>query len=698
MSTTASAELRGYEQPSLRRNGGLTLFVVAGGLLLAFVPALLTAALAGDTWFDKLLRGYPGSLDVLIAAGMRTATDLAGWVTAGAIFVLLFLVARPGRDRWSLDEQPEWRLARNAAFAWCLLAAAMVPIDATDANGAPLSRLLIPGGLAYLIQNTYLPGAWIVVFLLALVVTVWIQFARTWTGLLVPAALTALGLLTPVVVGQVLVGPDHDFGSDAATFQTLAAAVLFGSVVVLALRAASGRLLRPVTIARAWSVAAGCWILIVGSDIVLAAFKLAGPAAGNPTAALIAARAGVTLAVGVVLLVARARRRSLTDRTVCTVLAVLALLASAFAGLTAAMLRVPPPMYFTPTSVQQLFFGYDLPDAPSIVVLALQWRPNLLFLGIALAASALYLLAVARLRRRGDAWPVGRTVSWILGWTIVVVATSSGVGKYAGASFAVHMGAHMTLNMLAPVFLVLGGVVTLLLRATRPASRHAAAGPHEWLTAALHWSGMRMVFHPLRVFVVYIATYYVLYFTPLFESFIRFHWAHRAMDLEFLAVGYLFFALIIGVDRPPRPLPPIGKLGFTLAAMPFHAFFGVILMTAASPIAENFYETVAAPWLHDLMGIQYVGGGIAWAGGEIPLLIVVTALGIQWARQDQREGRRKDRHMDAGLDDDFEAYNRMLRELESRSHRRRPATVGGGSSVETQEDSDERTRADRADA
>lgn len=696
MSTGVAAELRGYEQPALRRAGTAISLVVGAGCVLAFAPPLLTAGLVGKTWFDKLLRGYPGFADVLIATGLRTATDLAGWVTAGALFALLFLIARPGRDRLEVASQPEWRLARNAAFVWCILAAVMVPIDATDANGAPLSRLLIPGGLAYLIQNTYLPGAWIVVFVLMLVVTICIQFAHTWTGLLVPAALTAIALLTPVVVGQVLVGPDHDFGSDAAAFQTLATAVLFGTVIVLALRTAGGRLLRPVTVKRGWSVAVGCWILIAGSDIVLAAFKLAGPAVGNPTATLIMARALVILAVGVVLLIARLRRGTLTDRTLCAFLALLSLLAAAFAGLTSAMLRVPPPMYFTPTSVQQLFFGYDLPDAPTFAVLALQWRPNLLFLGIAVGACALYLLAVARLRRRGDAWPVGRTASWLAGWLIVVIATSSGVGKYAGASFAVHMGAHMTLNMLAPVFLVLGGVVTLFLRATRPAARDEAAGAHEWLTAALHWPGMRMVFNPLRVFVAYIATYYVLYFTPLFENFIRFHWAHRVMDLEFLAVGYLFFALIIGIDRPPRPLPPIGKLGFTLAAMPFHAFFGVILMTAASPIAKNFYETVAAPWLHDLMGIQYVGGGIAWAGGEIPLLIVVTALGIQWARQDQREGRRKDRHMDAGLDDDFEAYNRMLRELESRSHRRQPAAVRSG--AETQEDLDERTRADRTDA
>ncbi|MBN9188465.1 cytochrome c oxidase assembly protein [Microbacterium sp.] len=671
----AHVELKAYQRPTIRRNRAGIVAIAVVFVVLAFAVPLLTTAMAGDTWYAKLFRGYPGSLTAMLASGLRTAVDLAGWVTTGSLVALMFVLGRPGRRRLDVDTEPEWRIARIASLTWAILAAVMIGVDAADANGASLSQLFIPGGLAYLIQATYLPAAWIVVFLLMTTVTICIQFAQRWTGLLVPLALSALSLLAPVVVGQVLVGPDHDYGSDAATFQTLAAAALFGTIVVLALRVAGGRLLRPVTLRRTWLVSAGSWTIIVLSDVVITLFKLAGPGGTNPTALLIGLRALVLIAVGAVLVVLWLRRNALTDRTIRVALTLGVVSAAGYAGLTAAMLRVPPPVYFTPTSIEQLYFGYDLPGAPTFAALAVQWRPNILFLGIAVAAVAVYLFAVARLRRRGDAWPAGRTAAWVLGWVIVVIATSSGVGKYAGASFAVHMAAHMTLNMLAPVFLVLGGVITLMLRATRPAARGEAAGPHEWITAVLHWDGLRLVFHPLRVFVVYIATYYVLYFSPLFETFIRYHWAHRLMDVEFLAIGYLFFALIIGVDRPPRPLPPIGKLGFTLAAMPFHAFFGVILMTAAVPVAANFYKTVDPTWMGDLMSTQYVGGGIAWAGGEIPLLIVVVALGIQWARQDQREARRKDRHMDTGLDDDFEAYNRMLRELEERSHGRQPTAV-----------------------
>src|SRR5699024_11841952 len=68
------------------------------------------------------------------------------------------------------------------------------------------------------------------------------------------------------------------------------------------------------------------------------------------------------------------------------------------------------------------------------------------------------------------------------------------------------------------------------------------------------------LYHPAVVFVIFIGSYYGLYFTPLFEAMMRFHWAHQLMNLHFLVTGYAYYSLIIGVDRPPRPLPQIGKL------------------------------------------------------------------------------------------------------------------------------------------
>ena len=65
----------------------------------------------------------------------------------------------------------------------------------------------------------------------------------------------------------------------------------------------------------------------------------------------------------------------------------------------------------------------------------------------------------------------------------------------------------------------------------------------------------------------------------------------------------------------------------------------------------------------DLLADQRLGGGIAWAAGELPLVIVLIALLMQWARADEREARRADRRADADGEADLNAYNAMLRKL-----------------------------------
>lgn len=651
---------------SIRRPGA-PVFLLAVLVVIAIPVAV--ALWRGTEGYDQLVRGYPGAFTALSSTVLRAIVDAATAVTVGAILVAMFVAVRAGTDRDRIGGRLETRVAVWAAGVWAIGSGLLVLVDAADANGVSVARLIEPGALAYLVSATYLPKAWLVAFAATTLAVALLWLAHRWVHLLLPLWLAVVAGLAPVMVGQVQVGPDHDLGSDAAALSTPASWALFGGATVLALLAARGRV-PAAMLGRAGILFAVSWGVALAGELVVAWFKLSSwIQPENPTALLEAVRLGVLLLVGVLLLRARllARRGALHGAALGRLLAAGTVLGAVFVGVGVAMTRVPPPQYFVRTTIMQNLLGFDLTAAPTPWVLLTTWRLNLGFAVLAAVAVAVYLWAVLRLRRRGDRWPLGRTVSWLLGWTAVVVATSSGMGKYSGADFAVHMTVHMTLNMLAPILLVLGGVVTLLLRATTAHPARQPAGPHEWLQWVLHWRGTKILFHPLVVFTLFVASYYVLYLTGLFEEAMSSHWAHQLMNVHFLLVGYLFYGLVIGVDRPPYPLPPIGKLGFVLAAMPFHAFFGIILMTATVPIAENLYRTLDAPWADDLLALQYVGGGVAWGGGELPLLLVIVVLGIQWARQDRREAARKDRHMDAGLDDDFAAYNRMLGQLSRRS-------------------------------
>ncbi len=639
-------------------------------LLAVLVPvafALVTTVRMGDRGYRSIELDAPGLPTALASTVGRTVVELSSLLCLGGLISAVMLRPRRGRDRLQLAPHGEMSLARWAGLAWVVTALGLVAVDAADINGQPLSRLLDPRGLV-LVEAAYLPRAWLVVVACVGVLVVTATVTRGWAANAVLLGPGAVAVLAPLLVEHVLVGPNHDFAGDATILGAPAATLGFGATVVSYLRWRSGQP-APVLLHRFARLAVACWILVVAADVVVALVETEGTsfpstATGQLFGVRFAALAGLA-GLGIVWWRTGPRRGLPAPPQARGLLATATLLIAGYLGAELAMFRIPSPQYFVPTSIAQNFLGYQVTARPTFAVLALHWRANLLFGSLAAIGVAAYLVGVRRLARRGDHWPPGRTVAWILGWLLVVATTSSGVGRYAGASFSIHMVLHMSLNMFAPVLLVLGGPITLLLRAVpgRPATR--PAGPHEWVTALIGWRLTRSFAHPLHALVSYTTSYYVLYFTDIFNQANRYHWAHELMNLEFLGIGYLFFSLIIGVDPPPRPLPHLAKLGLVLAAMPFHAFFGVIVMTSKGIIAGTFYQYLHSDvaWITDLPHDQYVGGGIAWATGEIPLTFVMIALLVQWARQDGRHAARLDRHLDAGLDDSYDAYNRMLAQL-----------------------------------
>jgi cytochrome c oxidase assembly factor CtaG len=232
------------------------------------------------------------------------------------------------------------------------------------------------------------------------------------------------------------------------------------------------------------------------------------------------------------------------------------------------------------------------------------------------------------------------------------------------------MAQHMTLSMLSPIFLVLGAPITLALRALKPAQVKGDRGVREWLTIILHSNVTKVIAHPLVATVIFVASTYALYFSPLFGGLMRSHLGHIAMLVHFLAAGSLFFWVLIGIDPAPKRLPYVGRLLVLFVTMPFHAFFGIALMNLKEPLAAAWYNSLQRPWGASLVSDQNTGGAIAWAFGEIPTFIVLLAIVFQWFVEDQRLARRTDRSADRAVarneDDELAKYNSYLADLDKR--------------------------------
>jgi putative copper resistance protein D len=482
--------------------------------------------------------------------------------------------------------------------------------------------------------------------------------------LLLPALIGVVALPVSGNAGQ---GPDHDYATSAAIVFAMALAALVGVKVASAISPPTAELARRVLV-----VEIVCGAVILGYGAVLLS-TLTGPGSLAETAY---GRAGAAAAAVLILVwltdvasLVSPRYRALpasgARSTVC------ALLMIAVVALISSMATQAAPRLLTHRfTAWDVFLGYALPDPPSVLRILTVWRFDT-FVGIgALTLAVGYALGFIRLRRRGDSWPVGRLVAWGAGCLMLMFTSSSGVKAYGSAMFSVHMAEHMILNMFVPVLLVLGGPVSLALRALTPAGDGEPPGPREWLLWLVHSKVAAFLAHPITAFVLFVASLYLVYFTPLFNTLVRYHWGHELMSLHFLSVGYLFFWGVIGIDPGPHKLPFLGRLGLLFAVMPFHAFFGIATMTMTSVIGGRFYRNVDLPWLSSLQSDQHLGGAIAWGSSELPVVLVVVALVAQWAREDRRAAFRSDRHADSSYaDDELDAYNAMLREL-SRNRRR----------------------------
>jgi len=200
-------------------------------------------------------------------------------------------------------------------------------------------------------------------------------------------------------------------------------------------------------------------------------------------------------------------------------------------------------------------------------------------------------------------------------------------------------------------------------RRTLRARHDGSRGPREWLLALIESRYLRVLTNPVVAALLFAGSLIAFYYSDLLPLALTTHVGHEVMHFHFLAAGYLFMWVLMGVDPgPPRPAPPL-RLLILLATMAFHAFFGVALMSGKTVLAPEYFGGLGRTWGDTLLADQQFGGGLAWGIGDLPTLAVALVIAIQWARTDDREARRTDRAADRDGDAELVAYNAMLGRL-----------------------------------
>ena len=342
-------------------------------------------------------------------------------------------------------------------------------------------------------------------------------------------------------------------------------------------------------------------------------------------------------------------------------------------GFGTALAKTPPPLStteFTVPTPAQLLTGEPLPPELTLLTLFTENKVDILWLLIASVAIWAYLVGVRRMKKRGDHWPIARTISWVSGMLLLIYITSGSLNAYQEYLFSVHMVSHMMLTMAVPVLLVPGAPVTLLMRSVEK-RQDDSRGVREWVLWAVHTKYAQFVSHPVIAAVLFASSLVVFYFTPLFEWATREHIGHQWMIVHFLITGYLFVQALIGVDPGPAQLSYPLRIVMLITVMAFHAFFGVAIMGGSGLLLADWFGAMGRTWGLSPLEDQKSGGAIAWGIGELPTIALTVIVSVQWYISDRRDSKRLDRASDRTGNKDVDNYNEMLTKLADLDQKRK---------------------------
>ncbi|MEV4500282.1 cytochrome c oxidase assembly protein, partial [Micromonospora arborensis] len=234
------------------------------------------------------------------------------------------------------------------------------------------------------------------------------------------------------------------------------------------------------------------------------------------------------------------------------------------------------------------------------------WLP---LVPVALLAGS-YLLAAVRDPR---GWDYRRVAAWLGGCALLAVA----VGPLAQLPDDPrgHMAQHLLLGMLAPLGLVLGAPVTLLLRVAPPPVRRVVG---RLLRARL----LHLIAHPVTAALLSTGGLTLVLLTPLYAAAERNSVLHHALHLHYVAAGYLFAWTLAGPDPAPRRPGPAVRVGALLGAAAGHAVLAKYLYANAGTLPPGLTGRDPAAFQSAAQLMYY--------GGDLAELLLAVALFATW--------------------------------------------------------------------
>lgn len=283
--------------------------------------------------------------------------------------------------------------------------------------------------------------------------------------------------------------------------------------------------------------------------------------------------------------------------------------------------------------------GYSGPPAWQWSDLVTSWQLEPVVLAVSVVLAALYALGLVRLRGKGRTWSVGRSVAWFGGLALWVWSTMSGVGVYERILFTDRAAQVVTLLMIVPLLLGMGGPISLL------ADVVSERGRERLLRVLRSWPSRILMFPAVSTSLLMLPPW-LLYFTPAYEHTLTSPSWNIGLHVVLVVLGLSYFWPRLQIDPVAHEYPHLVGLFITMAEVVFDAGLGILLVYGHTTIAEHFYTALNRPWGPSVRQDQVWGGCTLWALGDMAGLPFIAALVRRW----MVKGRAETAAVDAAID------------------------------------------------
>lgn len=291
------------------------------------------------------------------------------------------------------------------------------------------------------------------------------------------------------------------------------------------------------------------------------------------------------------------------------------------------------------------------------------WRVDWPVLGLLIVIGALYVAGAARYSRRGDErWPVNRTVVFLLGLGLFLWVTMSFLATYQQVLFWPRAVQIITLLMVVPLLLALGAPVRLAID----------AGPGRLargIEAVLRSRAAALLTFPAVVSLVFLATPFTVYFSPVYEASLRSRNTAWMLSFALVGIGFFYYWTRLRLDPVPKEYPHLVSVWITFAEAVGDGALGLTLMMGHHLVSGDWYTSLAQQrsWGPTPKQDQVWGGGLLWLIGDMAGVPFIGALWRRMFHEDRVHAAKVDAELDA------------LAELEARS----AARISAGSGIDT---------------